>query len=51
MKIKILCTLGPSSFRPEVIRGLEQRGVDLFRLNLSHTEVEEVESLVELIRK
>ncbi|MGH2631117.1 MAG: pyruvate kinase [Actinomycetota bacterium] len=51
MKIKILCTLGPSSFRPEVIRGLEQRGVDLFRLNLSHTEVEEVEPLVELIRK
>jgi pyruvate kinase len=51
MKIKILCTLGPSSLRPEIIKGLDQRGVDLFRLNLSHTEVEEVEPLVELIRE
>ena len=51
MKIKILCTLGPSSLRPEIIKGLDQRGVDLFRLNLSHTEVEEVEPLVALIRE
>jgi pyruvate kinase len=51
MKIKILCTLGPSSFRPEVIRGLDQRGVDLFRINLSHTDVEEIETLVDLIRR
>jgi pyruvate kinase len=50
MKIKILCTLGPSSFRPEVIRGLEQRGVDLFRINLSHTDVGEVERLTQLVR-
>jgi pyruvate kinase len=51
MKIKILCTLGPSSFRPEIIRGLDQRGVDLFRINLSHTAVEEIEPLVGLLRE
>ena len=29
--IKILCTLGPASLRGDVIRALEERGVDLFR--------------------
>jgi pyruvate kinase len=51
MKTKILCTLGPSSLRPQVIKGLEQRGVDLFRINLSHTQVERIEEIVELIRR
>jgi pyruvate kinase len=51
MKIKILCTLGPSSLRPDVIKGLERRGVDLFRINLSHTEIDRVEEIVALIRK
>ena len=43
MKIKILCTLGPASLRGDVIRALEERGVDLFRINLSHTPPEAVE--------
>lgn len=34
-----------------MIRGLDQRGVDVFRINLSHTTVEEVESLVGLVRE
>jgi pyruvate kinase len=34
MKVQILCTLGPSSLRPDVIRRLDERGVDLFRVNL-----------------
>ena len=51
MKIKILCTLGPASLRGDVIRGLEERGVDLFRINLSHTPPEAVEPTIALIRR
>lgn len=50
MKIKILCTLGPASLTPEVIRGLDDRGVDLFRINLSHTPLEAVASTIEFVR-
>jgi len=51
MNIKILCTLGPASLRGDVIRALEERGVDLFRINLSHTPPEAVEPTVALIRR
>jgi pyruvate kinase len=51
MKIKILCTLGPASLRPDVIEGLDRRGVDLFRINLSHTPLEKVEGAIGLVRK
>jgi pyruvate kinase len=47
---QILCTLGPASLRPEVIGELDRRGVDLFRINLSHTKPEAVESTIELVR-
>jgi pyruvate kinase len=50
MKISILCTLGPASLNPDVIRGLDDRGVDLFRINLSHTPLEAVESTIELVQ-
>lgn len=50
MKIKILCTIGPASLDPDILRGLDERGVDLFRINLSHTSLERVEPTIELIR-
>ena len=50
MKLQILCTLGPSSLREDVIRGLAGRGVDLFRVNLSHTPLEAVAPTIELVR-
>ncbi|MGH9001053.1 MAG: pyruvate kinase [Acidimicrobiia bacterium] len=48
--IQVWCTLGPASLRPEVIRGLAQRGVDLFRINLSHTALASLEDTVRLVR-
>jgi pyruvate kinase len=48
---KILVTLGPSSFNEKVIRELTNQGVYLFRINLSHTKVEDVESTINLIRR
>lgn len=50
-KIKILCTLGPSSLNEKVIRRLDERGVNLFRLNLSHIPLEKMESIINEIRK
>ena len=48
---KILCTLGPASLRPDVIQALEQHGVDLFRVNLSHTPLEQVEPTIRLLQR
>lgn len=47
---ELLCTLGPSSFEPAVIRRLTEHGATLFRINLSHTAVDEFAQAVELIQ-
>jgi pyruvate kinase len=39
-KTKILATLGPSSNTPEMMRALFDAGVDVFRINMSHTDHE-----------
>ncbi len=44
--VNILCTLGPSSLNKQTIERLEDRGVDLFRINLSHTPLDKVEETV-----
>jgi pyruvate kinase len=49
-KTRILCTLGPNSLDAEVIRGLDERGIDLFRINLSHTPLDAVAPTIEFIR-
>lgn len=51
MKIQILCTLGPASMNAEVIRGLAERSIDLFRINLSHTPLEAVEDTITFVRR
>ncbi|MDQ2677009.1 MAG: pyruvate kinase [Actinomycetota bacterium] len=48
---KILCTLGPASLEPAVITALDSRGVDLFRINLSHTPAAEVAQTIDLVRR
>lgn len=47
--IKILCTLGPSTMAPAMIKKLDEMDVDIFRINLSHTPLEEVEKTIERI--
>jgi len=46
-----ICTLGPASLDPQVIRELTSRGVDLFRINLSHTALEDVEPTIAFVRR
>lgn len=48
--MEILCTLGPSSLNKETIKRMSAEGVSLFRLNLSHMKVEDLEKAVSLIR-
>jgi pyruvate kinase len=44
-KVKILATLGPASSTPEMIENLFRAGVDVFRINMSHTNHELLHSL------
>jgi len=50
-EIELLCTLGPASLNERVIRCLERAGTSLFRLNLSHTKIEELEQTIAFINK
>ncbi len=46
----IWCTLGPSSLNDHVITRLEELGVSLFRLNLSHTKVNKLKEILGYIQ-
>ena len=49
-KTKIICTLGPSTEKPEILRELIQKGTDVFRVNMSHATHEWVRGIVPQIR-
>jgi pyruvate kinase len=49
-KIELVCTLGPSSFDPDIIGELDARGVDLYRINLSHTTLEDLPATIGFVR-
>jgi pyruvate kinase len=50
MTHKILVTLGPSSMSEGVVRQCAEQGVYVFRINLSHTAIEDVAPAIEKIR-
>ena len=41
----IIATIGPSSMNKQIIQKMEKSGVDIFRINLSHTTVEDFVSI------
>ncbi|MCI4368614.1 MAG: pyruvate kinase [Thermoplasmata archaeon] len=47
----LLCTLGPSSLNERVIAQLDEAGATLFRINMSHTDVGELERILRYIQK
>ncbi|MGA2979356.1 MAG: pyruvate kinase [Terriglobales bacterium] len=51
IKRKVICTVGPASLKPKVIRRLQALGVSLFRINLSHTPLEDVRSAVAFLQE
>ncbi|MEG8098792.1 pyruvate kinase [Candidatus Liberibacter brunswickensis] len=49
-RIKIISTLGPSSFSENVISRLHEEGTDVFRINMSHTSHDKMRDLIKKIR-
>lgn len=49
-RTKIVATLGPSSSNKETLKNMILEGVDVFRINFSHAEYENVKKIVKLIR-
>ena len=50
-KIKIICTLGPSSFKRSVLKQLKYEGVNIFRINLSHTNLKDISKKIDYLKK
>ena len=47
----LICTLGPSSLNERVISQLEAAGVTSFRINMSHTDMADLERVIDFIQK
>ena len=47
---KILATLGPSSWQPEIIKQIAKENVQLLRINLSHEPLENIRERIKLIQ-
>ena len=50
-RTKIICTLGPATEETQTLRQLIQKGVDVFRLNMSHATHDSVRKVVPRIRR
>ncbi len=50
-KIKIICTLGPSSFKSSVLDKLKKEKIDIFRINLSHTKTSNIENTIKYLKR
>lgn len=49
-RVKIVATLGPASYAPEMIERLFEAGVDVFRINMSHSSFDAVKKLHGAVR-
>jgi len=50
IKTKIVCTIGPSTWDPEVLKKLIERGMTVARINASFADAEEIQRATKLIR-
>jgi pyruvate kinase len=50
MDIQILATLGPSSLNKSTVQAMASEDVSLFRINLSHTKIDDVEDIIKRIQ-
>ncbi len=50
-RTRLICTLGPSSATPKMLRGFVEAGATVFRVNLSHGSPEEHARSVQLVRE
>jgi len=50
-KTKIVCTIGPASETEEILRGLCEAGMNVARMNFSHSTYEEHQRRIDLVKK
>lgn len=50
-KTKIVATLGPATSSKDVLKGMLDEGVDVFRINFSHADYKDVKERVDMIRE
>ena len=50
-KIKIICTLGPASFNKQTLKLLTKEKIDIFRINLSHTDIDQIEEKIKYLKQ
>ncbi len=50
-KIKIICTIGPSSSSPSILKKLNKEGVNIFRINMSHTDLTKLPKTLSILQK
>ncbi len=50
-KTKIICTMGPNTSDPEILRGLAENGMDVARFNFSHGTHQEHKARLELLKQ
>lgn len=50
-KAKIVCTIGPSSEKREIIRQMIKNGMDVVRLNFSHGSYEWFDNIAKIVRE
>lgn len=50
-KTKIVATLGPATSTKDVLKGMLEEGVDVFRINFSHADYKDVKARIKMIRE
>jgi pyruvate kinase len=50
-KKKIIVTLGPASSNKDSIKKMDKAGVDIFRINMSHSTIEELKNMAGLVKE
>ncbi len=49
-RTKIIATLGPASSSPKIISDLIKEGTDVFRVNLSHANISDIENILRILK-
>ena len=50
-KTKIVATLGPATSKKEILKAMIDEGVNVFRINFSHADYDDVKERIEMIRE
>lgn len=50
-KTKVVCTMGPNTSNPDIMRGLVRSGMDVARFNFSHGDYEEHKGCMDLLKQ